>query len=172
MPVSRLDDAPSRAAVESANANVQMMTAALLPQGRPRGTFHPGRTHRGGRQPADAGLFLNDGKNGDEVPFRAQKYGSCDTADARTAAATAQWHHLRAYRPCGEHQRCGGRAHGSRLGLRPLRDEQPARDRRLPLGGDPRGAPGRVYGSVGEGKCGGRRGGVCDVCWEVDVRKS
>lgn len=29
MPVSRLDDAPSRAAVESANANVQMMTAAL-----------------------------------------------------------------------------------------------------------------------------------------------
>lgn len=29
LPVSRLDDAPSRAAVESANANVQMMTAAL-----------------------------------------------------------------------------------------------------------------------------------------------
>ena len=49
----RLDDAPSRAAVESANANVQMMTAALLPQGRPRGAFHSGRTHRGGRQPAE-----------------------------------------------------------------------------------------------------------------------
>ena len=184
----RLDDAPSRAAVESANANVQMMTAALsrvqleyngkknlrqksvisefelslaesepriseggphlrpqrsqlhrnpqsfqrcsganhLPQGRTRGTFHPGRTHRGGRQPADAGLFLDDGKNGDAVPFRAQKYGSGDKANARTAAATAQRHPLRAYRPCGEHQRRGGRAHRSRLGLRPLR--QPRRN--------------------------------------------
>ena len=53
-----------------------------------------------------------------------------------------------------------------------LFDEQPARDRRLPLGGDPRGASGRVHGGIGEGERGGGRGGVCDVCWEVDVRKS
>lgn len=36
-----------------------------------------------------------------------------------------------------------------------LRDEQPARDGGLPLGGNPCGTPGRVYGCVGEGECGG-----------------
>ena len=61
----------------------------------------------------------------------------------------------------------------SKIGIklhRPLRDEQPARDRRLPLGGDPRGAPGRVHGGIGEGE---RRRGcrrVCEVCWEFDER--
>lgn len=54
---------------------------------------------------------------------------------------------------------------------RPLRDEQPARDRRLPLGGDPRGAPGRVHGGVREGERGGGCGGVREVCWEFDVRR-
>ena len=42
-----------------------------------------------------------------------------------------------------------------------LRDEQSARDRRLPLGDNPRGAPGRVHGGIGEGEC----GGGCEVCF-------
>ena len=52
-----------------------------------------------------------------------------------------------------------------------LFDEQPARDRRLPLGGDPRGAPGRVHGCVREGERGGGCRGVREVYWEFDVRK-
>ena len=52
-----------------------------------------------------------------------------------------------------------------------LFDEQPARDRRLPLGGDPRGAPGRVHGGVREGERGGGCRGVREVCWEIDVRR-
>lgn len=38
---------------------------------------------------------------------------------------------------------------------RPLRDEQPIGDRRLPLGGDPRRTPGRVHDSLGASQCGG-----------------
>ena len=48
-----------------------------------------------------------------------------------------------------------------------LRDEQSARDRRLPLGGNPRGAPERVHGGIGEGKCGGGCGGVREIYWRI-----
>lgn len=39
---------------------------------------------------------------------------------------------------------------------RPLRDEQPISDHRLPMGGDPRGALGGVHVSIRTSQCGGK----------------
>ena len=52
-----------------------------------------------------------------------------------------------------------------------FRDEQPARDRWLPLGRNLRGAPGRVHGGVGAGERGGGCREVREVYWEFDVRR-
>lgn len=48
-----------------------------------------------------------------------------------------------------------------------LLDEQSIGDGRLPLGGSPSVASGRVHVGIGEGE----RGGVREVCWEIDVRR-
>lgn len=41
------------------------------------------------------------------------------------------------------------------IAYRSLRDEQPISDRRLPMGGDSRGATGRVHDSLGVSQCRG-----------------